>query len=504
MVIDIPFTSYTPDLPPLNNPGLVRAHNCYAGRGAGNGGITLFPLKSAALYSATSMSSRPLGTAIGQDSTGNAKVYAGSADKLYHLVPATRQWTDISRSGGYSTTDKEHWKAVQFGSGQILTNFSDYPQVINMDLDLQFADLTSLVKGRHIAVHKGFTFLANTWDSLDGFVPYRIRWSALENPYDWTFSAATQSDFQDISNHGNIQALCTDENLYILMQHGIVAATYIGAPYVYQFQDIVIGKGCTVPESVVSIENRHFFLSDDGFYCLQGGNLTNVGFGKINSWFLDDFDINQAHLMTTAVDPRKTLVYWSYVSKDAVTGTPDKLLILNYATGEWSTADATTAFLFNAISLPVTIDQLDEFASSFDTLGISFDDPAWAGGASLLWGMDTTGNVYAFSGPALPLQVETPELSLAKNLPNDSQADIASVSAIRPLFNGEGTARVQVGTRSLQNSTMVFGSLIEANPETGFCYARSKSRYHRFRMTLYDDWSQAFGIQIDGQVAGRR
>jgi hypothetical protein len=503
MVIDIPFQSFTPDLPDLRDGGLIRAHNCTPGRGSTQGGVTLFPLKSASLYSETSMASRPLGSAIGQDRDGNARVYSGCASKLYKLAPSTREWTDISRTAGYTTTGTERWKFVEFGSLQIGTNFNDAPQYIDMNADIKFADLTTLVKGRHINTHKGFVILGNTWDALDGAVNYRVRWSGLESPSDWTFSQATQADFQDIQGYGAIQGIVTDDSCYILLKRAVVQMTYIGAPYVFQFTDRVVGKGCSVPESVITVEGKHYFLSDDGLYQLAQGQLTPIGAGKIDQWFLETADLTQAHLMTVAADPRKTLIYWQFVSKSSITGKPDMILCYNYHTGEFTTIDATTHFIFNSVSLPWTIDQLDEFIS-LDQVPASFDDPIWAGGAAMLWGMDQTGNVYSFGGPTLELSVETPELQLSKILPNEGQADIASVAAARPLFEGDGVARIQIGTRSLQNKEIEWSDLKEANAETGFCYVRSKARYHRFRVRLYGEWRKAYALQVDGQAAGRR
>ncbi|WP_246691006.1 hypothetical protein [Neorhizobium alkalisoli] len=126
--------------------------------------------------------------------------------------------------------------------------------------------------------------------------------------------------------------IVTDDSCYILLQRGIVQMTYIGAPYVFQFTDRVTGKGCSVSQSIITVEGKTFFLSDDGFYVLQGGQLQPIGMGKVDRWFLDNADLNQAHLMTVAADPRETLVYWQYVSKSSVTGKPDMMLIFNYHT----------------------------------------------------------------------------------------------------------------------------------------------------------------------------
>jgi hypothetical protein len=502
-MVDINFQSWTPDLPAINNPGLLRAHNCSAGRGSVQGGVTLFPLKSSSLYSETSMASKPLGTAVGQNKFGDAKVYGGCATALYKLAPGTRTWTNISKTGGYTTSGTERWKSIPYGSLQIFTNYSDSPQVIDQNIDLQFADLTTLVKGRHINTHKGFVILGNTYDALDGAIPYRVRWSGIESPGDFNYSASTMADFQDIFGFGNIQGIVADDSAYIILQRGIVQMQFIGAPYAFSFTDRVVGKGCSVSQSIVTVESMTCFVSDDGFYMLQGGNLTPIGMGKIDRWFLDNFDSTKSHMMTVAADPRETLIYWQFCSKSAVGDKPDLILIYNYHSGEWTTADATTAYIFNSLSLPWTIDMLDTFAT-LDLVPASFDSPLWAGGNSMLWSMSETGAVYTFGGPTMQLSVETPEFQLSRILPNETNADIAIIDAARPIFEGPGVARVQVGTKSLPNAELSWSALKETSPITGFAYLREQSRYSRFRFTLSGDWTKASSLQIDGKTAGRR
>ncbi|MBD8663132.1 hypothetical protein IFT59_07680 [Rhizobium sp. CFBP 8752] len=500
-VIDIPLTGFAPDLPPLGSSAFTRIHNATAGRGATQGTISLNSMKAASLYSNTSMDSRPIGSAVGQNRTGDAKVYAGNATKLYKLAPDTRAWTNISRSGGYTTSGTEKWKSIEFGSLSIFTNWDNEPQYIDRNVDTQFANLTTLVKGRHIATFKGFTLLGWTWDSLDGAVPYRVRWSGIENPADWTYSAATQADFQDIQGYGGVTGIVTDDSCYVLLQRGIVQMTYIGAPYVFQFTERS-SKGCSVPESVITVQGVSYFLSDDGWYSLAGGQLQPIGTG-IDQWFLDNFDASQAHLMTVAADPRETLIYWQVCSKDSIGGKPDLMLIYNYATGAWTTADATTNHICNAISLPWTVDQLDQFLS-IDKVPSSFDDPIWSGGKSMLWGMSDTGAVYSFGGDTLEMAIESADYQLSKIVPNETGADIARVDAVRPLFEGDGQARVQVATRSLPNADLNWSEAKDTSSITGFAYHRSQSRYQRFRVTIDGEWRRCSGLQVDARSVGRR
>ncbi|UXT90787.1 hypothetical protein FY130_05940 [Agrobacterium pusense] len=482
----------------------MKAHNGTPGASAVPGGVTLYSMKAASLYSDTSMASRPTGTAVGQDRDGNARVYGGCSTALYKLSPSTRQWTNISRPTGYQAADKERWRSVEFGSLQIFTNFSDEPQFINMNQDIQFANLTSLVKGRFITTHKGFVIMGNTFDSLDGAVPYRVRWSGIESPSDWTFNPSTQADFQDIHGNGSIMGLVSDDNVWVIFQRGIVQMQYVGAPYVFSFTDRVVGKGCSVAESVISVEGgRHFFLSDDGFYMFQSGSLTPIGAGRIDKWFLQNADPDKLHLMSVASDPRETLIFWSFCSINSPNSKPDMMLVYNYVTGQWSTADATADMIFNSLSLPWTIDQLDSFGV-LDDLPASFDDPLWSGGKAMLWAMSNQGEIYSFSGPTLELSVETPEYQLSKIFPNQTGADIALITKARPLFEGEGTAHLQVGTRRLLSNPIQWSTLKETNVETGFAYFREKSRYQRLRVRISGDWKTAFAVQIDGQTAGKR
>lgn len=502
MGVTLPFQSFTPDLPALNNPGSTKLHNVLPGRGAQ--GITVFPIRRASLFSNTSMTGRPLGSAIGQDGSGNFKVYSGDSGKLYKLLPATKQWQDISRAGGYTTAPLERWKSVEFGKLQIFTNYTNEPQWISMDSDVQFANLTTLVKGRHIATFSGFTILANTYDAFDGAVPYRIRWSALENPSDWNFSASTMADFQDIAGAGACNGIVTDDNCYLLMQRSIYQMQFIGAPLVFQFQQRVPGLGCSVPESVISVAGRHFWIADDGFVMMQAGQITRPGNGRIDKWFADRFDATQAHRMTVTSDPKQCVITWQWCSEDAEPGKPDMCLHYNYESNEWSTSAATTTYRFNSVSLPWTLDMLDSFGS-IDNVSSSFDSPIWSGGTAMTWGMSETGAIYSFGGPNLVAEIESPEYQASTLVSQDGRVDIAQIRAIRPIFEGSAAVgRVQVGTKNLPTDDVEWSPMSETSAVDGYAYLRSKSRYQRFRLTISGDWDRASAIEIDARAAGRR
>ncbi|WP_105405044.1 hypothetical protein [Neorhizobium sp. T7_12] len=507
MLVDSVFGPWTPDLPDLNNPGVTVAHNVTPGVGSIPGSVTYGPMKRASVYSATSMASRPLGTAVGQDSLGTAKVYGGCATKLYKVNPANRQWLDVSRAAGYATADTEQWRSAQYGSAVIMSNYTDAPQFIDMNVDTQFADLTSLVQGRYVSVFKNFAILANTYDPFDGAKTNRIRWSADGNPFDFNFSVATQSDFQDINDFGSITGVVTDDYVWVLMQRGIVQGTYRGDEYVFQFDTAWNGKGCSVPQSVVTVAGKTFFLSDDGFYQMEKGNFSNIGIGKVNKTFLADADLSKTHRMSVAADPDTSLVYWQYCSKAATDGSPDRIIIYNYNTGCWSDADATSEIIFNAMSLPWTIDQLDVYGT-IDDIPVSLDSAVWAGGKPMLWGASLTGDILVLGGATLQATIETQEQHLINTLRMinpQTQGDRTTVIGVRPFYEGNGaTASLSVGTRALTNDTVEWTPIKTAGGRKGFAYFRKQSRFHRFRLLLNGEWTQASLLQIEANPAGYR
>ena len=505
MVIDGYFGPFRPDMPDLDNPGVTTANNVIAAQGPVQGAIAYQPVKQSKLYASTTMAGRPIGTAVGQDSSGNAKVYAGSATALYKMNPLDTKWLDISRAGGYTTTDGERWKSSEFGNLVIFTNYSDEPQYIVKDTDVQFANLTTVVKARHSAVVRDFHVFGNTYDATDGSVPYRVRWSAYGNPFDYNFSQQTMSDFQDIYEGGAVQAIIGGEHGYILLQRSIVKMTFIGGQLIFQF-DQILDKGCSIPNSVISVEGRTYFVSDDGFWVLVGDQIAPIGSGKIDNFFLNDIDTSANHLMTVAADPRQKLIYWSYKSKSSSTDNPDRLLIFNYGIGEWTTADNMTGFIFNSMSLPWTIEALDVFGS-IENVPAPFDSPVWAGGNAMLWSADSTGNVYVFGGDNLRGTLETRESLFIQQLQRIDRrvvGDRTTIFGVRPLVEGNGTISVVGKHRGTLSSASVISDARTTNDETGWSYFRHENRFHRFNLRLDGNWTQAIGYQIDAHPAGFR
>lgn len=510
MEINVTLGSWMPDMPAMNNPGVTKAYNVIPTFGTVKGGVTYQSMKRASLYSATTMASRPLGTAIGLDRERNAKVYGGCAEKLYRIDPETRGWKDMSRNGGYDTAEGENWNATEYGEGIYFTNYSSEIQYINKNDDGRNAsNLTTAVKGRYITTVNDRIIVANTYDALDGAVPNRVRWSGLGLPASWDFSQATGADFQDVYGFGPIQGIVGGEAGWLLMKDGVVKMTPVGFPFWFDFKPVDKAKGCAIPQSIITVEGLTYFIANDGFYMLNGdAGTAPIGAGKVDQFFLNSIDTSAYSLMTVAADPREKLIYWSYKSSEAVDGTPDKMLIYNYVTGDWSQADATADFIFNALSLPWTIEQLDVFGT-IEKVPASFDSPLWAGGNAMLWAMKANGSIHVFGGENLPATIETGEQLLSRTLKQmnpQSRGDRSNIHAVRPLFDGVGEAvvTIRIGSRSDSNGAIGWSNGRPIHSQTGWAYFRNQGRYHRFRIQLGGEWTEVFELQIDASGAGSR
>jgi len=258
-----------------------------------------------------------------------------------------------------------------------------------------------------------------------------------------------------------------------------------------------------------NVEGFTYFLANDGFYAMNGntGQTTSIGGGKIDKFFLNSVDTGRYDRMTVAADPQEKLIYWSYCSK-ASSGKPDRTLIYNYLTGDWSLATSTADYIFNSLSLPWTIEQMSVFGS-VENIPAPLDSPLWAGGNAMLWAMNDDGSIHVFGGDVLPAVIETGEqalISALKQMNPQMQGDRVTVSAVRPLFDGDGgTATVNVGSRTLSNGAVKWSSIAKpTHAHTGFTYFRDIGRYHRFRVSLSGAWTKASSLQIDAQNAGWR
>lgn len=483
----IQFGEWLPDQPDYLNAGVTTATNVVP---AANGYTSV---RGFVEYSGEA-TSKILGIHAGKDNTNFVRLFAGDSGKLYEFDSSDSSLSDVSKAGGYSLSDGERWRFVQFGDEVIASGgIGESLQKFQLGTDTVFSDLSaSAPKADFIAVVRDFVWTANI-DEGSGRKPYRVRWSGFNDTTSWT-SGTNQSDFQDIPDAGDITGIVGGEYCTILMERAIVRATYSGLPLVFQLDKVETARGCSVSGSVCNVGHNVFYLSDDGFYLFDGQSSTPIGAEKINRFFEKDADASQFGKMTSAVDPQNQIAVWSYVSNSALSSTPDRLLIYNYALNRWSVANIQADLVSPFFTTPYTLEQLDNISTSIETLPASLDSRLYKGGG-FLFGGALDKKIHTFSGDPLDGTVETGETGLATG-------KFTMVTRAYPYHEG-GTVTVEIGTRGLHSDAVSYSPPTAPNDD-GFAPFRKQGRYHRARMNITGNWSFAQGMDVEARDVGRR
>jgi hypothetical protein len=417
---------------------------------------------------------------------GDTALFAAGASKIY-TVSGVGGITQVKT--GMTTGANDRVRFTQFGKTVISTNNAEKLQAWTLGTSTSFADLSATAPiAKFITVVRDFVVCANTYES-SAQQQYRVRWSAINNETDWTEDVNTQSDYQDIPDGGQIVGIRGGEFGLVFLERAIHRMSYVGTPFIFQFDNISRGKGCMVSGSIAQYQGVTFFLSDDGFYMCDGQNVTTIGAEKVDRFFLQDASESDYKTMSAAVDPIRKLVIWNYKT---VNGNRS-VIIYNFKTQKWTYGDAGTDFLAEASTSSVTLEQLDSLSNSIDALTTSLDSQLYVGGKYFLGGTLAT-RVMTYTGASQTAVISTGDLDIGAN---------SVVTLARPIVDN-GSATVAIASRTLLNQGVSFNTAVAASSENRVSL-RSAGRYHRLKVTpTGSNWDNAISVDVDVTPQGVR
>lgn len=481
--------TWTPDAPAYGTHATI-ARNCvpYADHYA--------PFYAPIAY--TSASSEAAKSAFAaKSSDGTPYNFIGGTAKLQLIASAA--WTDVSKAGSpaYATGTEDRWYWTTFGNIVIAANGNAKLQAYTMGTSTDFADLdTTAPVAKYVATVRGFVFAGN----ISGY-PSRVQWSPLEDPAgDWSSSATTQADYQDIygdTQVGQVTQVVGGEYATIFMENGIFRGTYVGGDLIFTFDQVVRGNGTTAPGSVASYGEKIFFLGSDGFYVMDGGGVpVPIGQG-LDRTFLNDVYESEYWRISSAIDPRNSLYIVAYPTTGSVL---DKFLIYNWRANRWTevTGSVDLETLFTFYSEGYTLETIDALIGNPDTgpyADVSVDSALFAGGKPSLAAVDSSHQAVLFNGAALTAIVETGEAQLAPG-------QKTLVTKLIPMVEGSGTIQAQIGYRNSLQSAVSYTDAATVNSEGEACLFNS-ARYQRARLTLSGGFDKAYAVDWNGKAAGR-
>jgi hypothetical protein len=446
------------------------------------------PLPSAATFSAAA--SENLTTLVaGKTPTNATKLFAAGSTKIYD-VSGVGALTDVSKSGGYTpNASNDRFRFTQFGNVILGTNYSDPIQAYTLGTSTLFADLSaSAPVCKYLTVVRDFVVTAFTTETSVVY-PSRVRWSGINDETAWGSSQLTQADFQDIPDGGQIIGIRGGEFGLVFMEKAIHRMSYVGTPFIFQFDNISRGKGCIAASSIAQVQGVTFFLSDDGFYMCDGQNVTPIGSEKVDRWFFSTADESAFDSMSAAVDPVRKLVIWNFKNTFA----QRQLAIYNFKTQKWTYGDAGADYISDASTAATTLEGLDSISSSIDALTVSLDSILYMGGKYFLGG--TSGAyVVTYNGQPATGTITTGDIDAGGR---------SVVTLARPQVDG-GSASVAVASRTLLSEVPSYGTAVAADSENRVSL-RSNGRYHRLKVTpTGSNWKTAVSIDVDFSGQGVR
>ncbi len=492
-MIIIPFGPWTPDQADFGNPGALICTNVIPAQGS------YLPFLGPTVIS-DALDARCQGAiAVLRSSDSSAALYAVDATKLYSLTVAA--WTDASKAGGYSVASLDIPEFAKFGDTVICAlGFADNVQAITIG-DANFADLFTSVlkpKARVVGTTEDFAIFGDLDEGGVKF-PYRVRWTALDDITDIDASAATLSDFQDLSEGDQITKIVGfGRDAVVFQRRSMNLMRFEGGKTVFRFDEVERNRGAIANGSVIAYGRHIFYLADDGFYMWDWNTSTPIGREKVDRFFFGDVDSSFLTRISAAIDPVHSLVAWAYPSAASGTGVPDKVLLYNWAIGQWAVIETITEILFLDVSKGFTLDQLDSVSATLEDLPFSLDSRNWAGGGLMLFaGFNNSHQTTNFNGTALDAVLETTE---AQHAPGET----ALVDGIRPLVDTPtGTITVQVAGRDTHQEQESFGAATSLN-SIGEADIRESARYHRYRVNITGGFDHAQGVDVDAAPHGRQ
>jgi len=480
--IPIQFGAWEPDRAPHMSPALSEAINVLPVAGA------YAPFASHVALAGTTLPAPCRGYFSIPLPDGTPLVYAATNDDIYQVGNGflTGRFDATGLSPAY-------WRFAQFAGRTIAINPGVDPQ--GAIPGSNFAALGGTPpKAVTCAVVSNFLVLGNLIDDgIDGYQPNRIRWSGISDPDTWGTNVGTQADFQPMPDEGGpVIAITGREVGTVFQRKSISRMQYVGTPNVFNFEVAESGRGAISTGSVCDIGDLVFFISDDGFRVWNSVSSSPIGTDRVDRWFNQRLDHNRLDDIISGYDPVHNCVLWGF--PEPTKAGIETLICFSIDDQRWTTINYPVQALSSSESLPRTLESMPPP----DSFGGSFDDPAFAGRAPVLSGMDNTNTYGTFSGGNLPASLATGDYQ-------SSPGQRTFVTAVRPIVDS-GNVTVAVGERDQTTANIVTWKDPVGLNSAGSCPQRNDGRYIRYRMQMpaNDTWSRAVGIEVAIKATGRR
>jgi len=243
------------------------------------------------------------------------------------------------RAGGVYYWDESQGGNTRAVDATTLTNASNVPTAV---LEIMVSDVD-----KHVIAF-GCNPIGST--AID---PLLVRFSDTESIIDWTPTATNQAGGVQLSMGSTIiGALRTRQEILIWTDAGIVSMRFVGAPFVFSFNEVAHGPSLISPNSAVNANNQVYFMDNSGFYSYSGSAQRLPC--TVLDYVLSDINQGQSFKIFGAVNDSANEIMWFYPSGTSLE--VDKYVMYNYLERVWSIGTTADNFVRTAWDSAVILD----------------------------------------------------------------------------------------------------------------------------------------------------
>jgi hypothetical protein len=307
------------------------------------------------------------------------RVLAATNAAIYEVVSSS--WQDVSQGAGYVLGPEDIWRFAQFGNATLATAKS---VTLQFSESGDFADVTGAPKASIVETVGNFVFLFDTDEATYGDSPNRWWCSAVRDYTDWTPSIETQSATNTlVSSPGRIWAgRRFGDQIVVYKERAMYIGTYVGAPLIWDFQQIPGEAGCNSQEAVVNVGSAdnpvHIFMGTDNFWRFDGARPVPIG-APLRETVFAELDVAYAANIKSLHDRLKSRIYFYYPSSGSG-GTIDKCVVYNYRTDRWGRHDLTIRAAMEYLTGGITWDSIPFDSWNVIPDNLSWNSPFWVAG----------------------------------------------------------------------------------------------------------------------------
>lgn len=332
---------------------------------------------------------------------GTTQVYFFTADAFYGLG-ADYNFTEID--DGYNCTSGDDWSLEQFGNMLLYTNTTDGLWAYDIEAGGAPSYIAAAGDPREIFVVANMVFALDCKDDAAARDNRLIRNSDFNDHTDWSGGSA---DYQPLEQGAELIAgVSLKAGAAVIFQREamrLIQFGNAGGGALYSLQEIANGRGAVGKKSIIGFDGAVYFLATNGFWQFSGGQLTPIGDGFIDKWFLAQVPALDLKTVQAAIDPARKVVLWLY---------PTSGLVIGYSwgnvTNRWFTWSTTAVTLSRLATSGYTWDAAGAIWATWDDMpSIPFDDRFWQGGQQFLAALDNDLKYASFSGLSAAPTIQT-------------------------------------------------------------------------------------------------